>query len=105
VREHQGPSVLPLRPLVAAPVVRSVGVAVERARWQWRQRKMKHVRECEGANAMVRWGGDTEATHARVCACMLTCVHCGTGGAWQGHASERGAVVRWVACEDGYDMA
>jgi hypothetical protein len=46
--------------------------------------------ESEGAhvsvkeqNTMACWGGDKEATHARVCACMLACVRCGMGGARQ----------------------
>jgi hypothetical protein len=84
VGEHWGASALPLRPLAAATVVRSGGAVVERARRQWRQRKTKRACEREGANVMVRWGGDREVTHAQVCACTLMCVHCGTGGARQG---------------------
>jgi hypothetical protein len=39
--EHWRASMLPLRPLAAAPVVCSGGAAVERARWQRWQRKAK----------------------------------------------------------------
>jgi hypothetical protein len=47
-------------------------------------------------NTMARWGGDKEATHARVCACTLACVCCGTDGMQQGPWQRA-----WRGCEVG----